>query len=86
MNKAARATMAENRQCLIAIIECQQFLAHQSPAFQGNTEEESNFLQFLQLRVRDRPELLVWLNKAADQYASHEIQNELLVILASRVI
>ena len=45
MSETARATMEENRQCLITIIECLQFLARQGLAFQGNTEEESNFLQ-----------------------------------------
>ena len=69
-----------------AIIECLQFLARQGLAFQGSIEEESNFSQLLQLRAKDRPELLVWLNRTADKYTSHEIQNELIAILASRVI
>ena len=86
MSETARATMEENRQCLITIIECLQFLARQGLAFQGNTEEESNFLQLLKLRAKDRPELLVWLNRTADKYTSHEIQNELIAIIASRVI
>ena len=86
MNETARATMEENRRCLVAIIECLQFLARQGLAFQGSTEGESNFLQLLQLRAKDRPELLVWLNRTADKYTSHEIQNELIAILASRVI
>lgn len=88
MNETARATMAENRRCLIAIIECLQFLARQGLAFQGNTEEESNVSQLLQLRAKDRLELLVWLNRTADKHTSHEIQNEfnLIAILASRVI
>ena len=86
LNETARATMEENRRCLVAIIECLQFLARQGLAFQGSTEGESNFLQLLQLRAKDRPELLVWLNRTADKYTSHEIQNELIAILASRVI
>lgn len=78
--------MAENRRCPIAIIECLQFLARQGLAFQGNIEEESNFSQLLQLRAKDRLELLLWLNRTAEKYTSHEIQNELIAILVSRVI
>lgn len=78
--------MEENRRCLVAIIECVQFLARQGLAFQGSTEGESNFSQLLQLRAKDRPELLVWLNRTADKYTSYKIQNELIAILAGRVI
>ena len=77
INETARATMEENRRCLLAIIEYLQFLARQVLAFQGSTEKESNFSQLLQLRAKDRPELLVWLNRTADKYTSQEIQKEL---------
>lgn len=66
---------------LVAIIECLQFLAREGFAFEGSTEGESNFSQLLQLRAKDRPELLVWLNRTTDKYTSHEIQNELIAIL-----
>ena len=74
MTETARSMMEENRRCLIAIIECVQFLARQGLAFQGSTEGESNFSQLLQLRGKDLPELLVWLNRTTAKYTSHKIQ------------
>ena len=45
INETARATMEENRRCLVEIIECLQFLVRQGLAFQGSTVKESNFSQ-----------------------------------------
>ena len=86
MSENARELMGENYRCLIAIIECVQFLARQGLAFQGHTEGESNFAQLLKLRSKDRPELVAWLNKTSDKYTSHDVQNELIAIFASKVV
>ena len=46
---------------------------------QGDTDDESNFIQqLLKLRGKDQPLLLKWLERKEDKYTSHEIQNELL--------
>lgn len=57
ISKAAKTEMALNRKCLIKIIECLQFLGRQGIAFQGNTDEESNFVQLLRLRCKDDKDL-----------------------------
>ena len=56
---AKKKTMESNRICFI--IECLQYLARQGQAMQGDTDDESNFIQFIQLlklRGKDQPLLL----------------------------
>jgi len=82
-----KKTMQENRRCLIKIIECLQYLARQGHAIQGDTDDESNFIQLLKLRGRDEPLLLSWLDrKFSDKYTSHDIQNEIISIMANHII
>ena len=53
---------------------------------QGDTDEESNFTQLLKQRGKDQPVLLKWLERKEDKYTSHEIQNEIISIMANNVI
>ena len=85
-NDAAKKTMATNWFCLLKIIECLQYLAPQAMLMQGDTDEESNFIQLLKLRGKDQPVLLKWLERKDDKYTSHEIQNEIISIMANNVI
>ena len=85
-NDAAKKTMATNRFCLLKIIECLQCLARQAMPMQGDTDEESNFIELLKLRGKDQPVLLKWLERKDDKYTSHEIQNEIISIMANNVI
>ena len=48
---------------------------------QGDTDGESNFIQLLKLRGKDLPILLKWLERKEDRYTSHDIQNEIIVIV-----
>ena len=72
--------------CFIKVIECLQYLARQGQAFQGHADDESNFTQLLKLRGKDEPRLLEWLEKKRDKYTSHDIQNEVISIMANSVI
>ena len=74
--------METNWFCLLKIIGCLQFLARQAMSMQGDTDEESNFTQLLKLRGKDQPVLLKWLERKEDKYTSHEIQNEIISIVA----
>ena len=47
---AAKKTMESNRICFIKVIECLQYLTRQGQAMQGDTDDESNFGQFLLMR------------------------------------
>ena len=60
---AAKKTRESNRTCFIKVIECLQYLARQGQAVQGDTDDESNFIQLLKLRGKDQPLLLKWLDR-----------------------
>jgi len=53
---------------------------------QGDTDDESNFIQLLKLRGKEQPLLLKWLERKEDRYTSHDIQNEIIAIMANHVI
>ena len=73
---AAKKAMESNRICFIKVIECLQYLARQGQAMQGDTDDESNFIQLLKLRGKEQPLLLKWLERKEDKYTSQDIQNE----------
>ena len=83
---AAKKTMESNRICFIKVIECLHYLARQGQAMQGDTNDESNFIQLLKLRGKDQPLLLKWLQRKEDRCTSHDIQNEIIAIMANHVI
>ena len=85
-NDAAKESMGSNRICFVKVIECLQYLARPGLAMQGDTDDESNFIQLLKLRGKDRPLPLKWLERKEDKYTSHEIQNEIIAIMANYVI
>ena len=49
------------------------------------TDDESNFIQLLKLRGKDLSLLLKWLERKEDRYTSHDIQNEIIAIMANHV-
>ena len=79
--------MQENRKCLIKIIETIQFLGPQGLALRGNESDKNfNFMQLLKLRSKDFLKLKEWLEKKTEKYTSHDIQNELLRLIAHQVL
>ena len=48
-----KKTMESNCICFIKVIECLQYLARQGQAMQGDTNDESNFVQLLKVRGKD---------------------------------
>ena len=53
---------------------------------QGDTDDESNFIQLLKLKGKDQSLLLEWIKKKDDKYTSHDIQNEIIAIMSNYVI
>ena len=82
-----KSNMQENRKCLIKIIETIQFLGRQGLALRGDERDEnSSFMQLLKLRSKDFLKLKEWLEKKTEKYTSHDIQNELLKLMAHQIL
>ena len=82
-----KSNMQENRKFLIKIIETIQFLGRQGLALRGDeSDENSNFMQFLKLRSKDFLKLKEWLEKKTEKYTSHDIQNELLKLMEHQIL
>lgn len=81
MLSIAKETRAQNRRCLAKIIESLQYLSRQGLAIRGDNDEESNFFQLLKLRAMDD-----WLHKKVPKNTSHDVQNEIISLLATHTI
>ena len=62
-----------------------RYLARQGLATRGHIESEGNFLQLLQLRSEDSPELSSWLERR-ENWLSHDIQNEMMSHFVLKII
>ena len=85
-SKSVKKTRAQNRRCFAKIIESLQYLARQGLAIRGDNDEESNFIQLLKLRAKDDEDLANWLDGKGAKYTSHDIQNEIISLLATHTI
>ena len=74
------------KSAMIKIITSVRYLARQNLAIRGHTDENSNLKQLLVLRSDDCDELQQWLCRDKYKWLSHDIQNELLEILALSVV
>ena len=55
---------SQNRACLIKIISCLRYLAHQGLPLRGHgNDQDSNFKQLLTCRAEDDPVFSEWLNR-----------------------
>ena len=84
-NEATKKSREDNRRWFAKIIECLQYLARQGLAIRSEDDEESNFIQLLKLRAKDDLCLARLLDSKGDKYTSHEVQNELLGIMANHL-
>lgn len=77
----------ERRQCFMAIIQNLRFLARQGLPLRGDGDEtDSNSIQLLKLRANDDPRILEWVKKKTDKYTSGDMQNEILKVMAMKVL
>ena len=77
---------AENRRCLIKIVENIKYHIDTNISFQGNDLDKSNFYKTAKLRALDDPKLGLWIEKKRGSYLHHECQNEILKIMAFSVL
>ena len=65
-------------------------LARQGLALRGDRagEPDSNFIQLLQLRAQDENDgkLVGWMKRKSNKYTSHDIQNEILQVMALKAL
>ena len=86
LDSALRKEREINQKCLLKIIETLQYLSRQGIPLRGHDDAESNFIQLLLVRSKNVPELKSWLSKKKGKYTSHDIQNELVCIMANQVL
>ena len=87
LSKAHAQEKSENRQVLLAILSNLRFLARQACAIRGDGgESNSNFMQLFKLRGEDNPKVYEWMLKRTDKYTSHDMQNDMLKVMAHKVL
>ena len=69
------------------LISSIRFLARQGLCYHAG-EPDSNFIQLLQLRAQDESDgkLVEWMKRKSSKYTSHDIQNEILQVMALKVL
>lgn len=77
---------AENRRCLMLIIENIKFLARQGLALRGHDDKNSNFHQINLKDAKGDEGFTKWLEKKSSKYTSHSIQNELIQVMAHEIL
>ena len=76
-----------NCKMLLKIMSSIRYLARQGLAMRGDgDEEDGNFTQLLKVKGEDDPAVLEWLKRKSNKYTSHEVQNDLLRVMARHVL
>jgi bifunctional DNase/RNase len=79
--------MVQARDALLVIVSTLRLLVRQGLAVRGHEDIDSNFMQTLQVRSQDNEALANWLKREEKcKYESHEIQNEIIKMLAFEVL
>ena len=87
LNAAAITEKENNRKYMLKVLSSIRFLARQGLALRGDgDEQDSNLIQLLMLRGEDYKPIWTYLGKQQLKYTSHEVQNELLSIMALQVL
>ena len=72
------------------LISTIRFLVRQGLALRGDRagEPDSNLIELLQLRGQDENDgkLVGWIKRKSNKYTSHDIQNEILQVMALKVL
>ena len=74
-----------NRHCLEMLFTSVEYLARQALPFRGHSEERGNFYQLVALSGSESDDLKTWMRRTRS-YMSHNIQNEILQIMAHQIL
>ncbi|XP_039279145.1 zinc finger MYM-type protein 1-like [Nilaparvata lugens] len=86
LNDQLNSDMKKARLALEIIFTTVKYLCRQGLAIRGHEDINSNFLQLLELRKKDVPELKDWLGRSGYKWISHDVQNEIIDILGKSVV
>jgi len=88
LSEAHAEEKAVARQALLEILSNIRFLARQALPMRGDGKGEpnSNFNQLYYLRIEDNPFLKEWMKRKGSNYLSHDMQNEMLKVMALKVL
>ena len=79
-----------NRACFLKVLSSIHFLARQGLPLRGDGcgEIDGNFTQLLKLRASDESSVHLneWLKRKSDKYTSHDMQNEMLGVMALKLL
>ena len=80
----------QHRQCFFKILRALKFLARQGLPLRGATKEDGevdgHFMQLLAMFAESDDHLVRWLDRRSEKYTSPQIQNEILQLMAHRVL
>ena len=70
----------------LTILRNIRLLARRGLPIRGHDSVHSSFLQLLKLHGKSDPSILKWLKKKQDKFTSADIQNEILQVVALRIL
>ena len=86
LSRAHAQERLANRDNLLKLFQNIQFLSRQGIALRGHDKRNSNFIQLLHLRSIDDSKILEYLASKTDKHTSHQMQNEMLQVMALRIL
>ena len=77
----------ERRKYLLKLLSNARFLSRQGLALRGDGDgSDSNFMRLIYLRSEDDAKLVDWIKQKTDKYTSGDMQNEMVKVMALRVL
>lgn len=87
LSRQAATEKQQNRQYLLKVLSSIRFLARQGLPLRGDGDDtDSNLHQLLVLQGGDYPAIHEFLERKQLKYTTHEVQNELLSIMAVQIL
>ena len=87
LNTELAVQKVENSKILLILLRSIAFLARQGLALRGDGKEvDSNFRQLLLLQATENKKITEWLSKPTNTFTSKDIQNEILKLMALKLL
>ena len=87
LNSELAVQKVENSKILLILLRSIAFLARQGLPLRGDGKEgDSNFRQLLLLQATENKKITEWLSKPTNTFTSKDIQNEILKLMALKLL